>query len=286
MGIQSSWTIRTAREHDRRALSALLHSARWLHQHQDWLSPLDLLGSQPYLLAVTRQGIVASIAIPASSPHTSWLRLYAVHPDGDPYQLWRALWAEAVIQAAQVGIAQVAVLGAGGWLSPLLLEVGFRRHNEVIYLEWHGTPEPPPSPVPYTLRRMTSRDLPHVAEVDRLSFDPLWQNSLPALEAAMRVASQAMIIEVDGRPVAYQISTTSIRGGHIARLAVHPEFRRRGYARTLVHDSLRQFASVGFDRVTVNTQIDNAPSQRLYQSMGFTQSDLRFPIYQIQLEPL
>jgi ribosomal protein S18 acetylase RimI-like enzyme len=71
--------------------------------------------------------------------------------------------------------------------------------------------------------------------------------------------------------------------GHLARLAVHPEFQRMGIAYSLVYDLLRQFDQQGFWRVTVNTQSDNQPSLSLYKQFGFKRTGEEIPVYDLIL---
>ena len=49
----------------------------------------------------------------------------------------------------------------------------------------------------------------------------------------------------------------------IDRLAVDPNFHRRGHARSLIG------SLTGFDRITVSTGAANLPAIRLYESLGF-----------------
>ena len=119
--------------------------------------------------------------------------------------------------------------------------------------------------------------------VDRSSFVQIWQNTQDYLEIAFRQANIATIAEYEGRLVGYQISTSTPMGGHLARLAVSPEFQGRGVGSSLLCDVLEQFHRRGAHAVTVNTQHDNYASISLYKKFGFVATGETYPIYQIPL---
>ena len=280
------WTLRTASQSDRESISTLLSSTQWKHQHLDWVNALDLLGETPYLLAWEQESLAGCLACPPDPPSVAWLRLFAVAGDDTPSHLWGQLWPEASVQAVAAGATQAAVLLSGDWLAPLLLQSGFKHTNDVIFLEWRGD-EPPRIPLERGhIRLMRSEDLPIAVEVDRRSFKLIWQHSLDTLRKAVQLAAIATVVECDDQPVGYQVSTASITDGHLARLAVAPEWQGRGLGKALVSDLLRRFNRRGIYRVSVNTQADNVQSLRIYQRLGFHQTGLVYPVYQIKLSPL
>jgi ribosomal protein S18 acetylase RimI-like enzyme len=279
------WTLRTANQSDRETISTLLSSAQWKHQHLDWINALDLIGEAPFLLALEHGLVVGCLACPPDPPTVAWLRLFAVASDYTPSHLWGQLWPEASVQAVSAGATQAAILLSSDWLAPLLLQSGFKHTNDVIFLECHGD-APPLVPLERGhIRLMRSEDLPIVAEIDRRSFNLIWQHSLDILRKAVQLAAISTVIECDGQPVGYQVSTASIYSGHLARLAVAPEWQGHGMGKALVSDLLHRFNQRGMSRVSVNTQADNEQSLQIYQRLGFHQTGSRYPVYQIELPP-
>ena len=129
---------------------------------------------------------------------------------------------------------------------------------------------------------MNFDDLCAVQILDQRAFSPVWQNSRNLLEAAFEQAAIATVAEDDSGVIGYQISTSSSTGGHLARLAVAPEAQARGVGRALVNDLLSQFQRRGALRVTVNTQIDNLASIKLYERAGFKQLGELYPVYLLE----
>ncbi len=182
------------------------------------------------------------------------------------------------------GIPLLQPLFCSEWLDQLLGTNGFTSHQAIVMLERDGVPPDRKTlPTESSLRAMLPYDLPAVAELDAAAFAMLWQNSLPALERAYPQAIWATVAEQEGQLVGYQLSTRNQMGIHLARLAVLPSFQRRGVGYALVADLIQKAGQHGISRMSVNTQSDNATSQALYQSLGFHQTNDRFPVYQLEI---
>jgi ribosomal protein S18 acetylase RimI-like enzyme len=232
--------VRNASLQDRPRISNLLGQAHWRHFHLDWRDPLDLLASPPNLLGYLEDRLVAHLAAPPDPPGAAWIRSFCVDATLPPLTAWRTLWAEAAAQCLVLGTTRVASLLSGEWMRPLLEEAGFRETNAVIFLEWRGRRLPAPPAFPGSLRALAPPDLARIQHVDTSAFPLLWQNGRESLAAAMRQAVVATGAEVDGSLVAYQLTTASAFGAHLARLAVEPGFQGRGLGAGLVIDLIGQ----------------------------------------------
>ncbi len=275
-------SIQPATRQDEREVRRLLQNAELRHEHLDWTHPLDLLDQGPFLLARSGRECVACLACSPDLPGSAWVRLFMVAPGLSPSQAWTQLWRPALDLLIEGGVSEVGALPIENRLAPMLEGAGFRRTDEVVFLAWEAPP-PPSTPAPAALRGLRLGDLPAVAAVDQLAFAPLWQLSEQSLRQAFEQAEVATVAVSDGRLVGYQVSTASSLGAHLARLAVHPDFQRRGLGSMLVSDALGQLHRRGFDRATVNTQRSNLPSLALYDRLGFRRSGLDYPVYTLSL---
>lgn len=275
-------TIRSATREDLQALANLIHFEANVHRHLDWRPPLDWVGHEPYLVAEHLGKIQAALACPLDPPGIVWIRLFAVASSLSPRTAWEELWpatVEALLQLS--GNVSIAAIPLQGWFRDLLERSGFICTHKVVMLAWRGGPFPRPrASIPYNIRAMRDQDLDHVSEVDAAAFGEVWQISRTSLELAYRQAAIATVLEVGGKIVGYQISTPTPMGGHLARLAVHPEFQRLGLGYALVQDLLVQFQRRGAQSVTVNTQHNNLASLALYQKAGFRRTGEEYPVYQ------
>jgi ribosomal-protein-alanine N-acetyltransferase len=122
-------------------------------------------------------------------------------------------------------------------------------------------------------------DLEQVAQVDRESFDPIWQNTEEDLAIAYRQSVASTIIEYENKIVGYQLSTLTHMGYHLARLAVVPNYRGKGLGKWLILNLIGQAYDNGKFHITVNTQADNTISLLLYKKTGFVESGEMYPVY-------
>jgi ribosomal protein S18 acetylase RimI-like enzyme len=56
---------------------------------------------------------------------------------------------------------------------------------------------------------------------------------------------------------------------YLSRMGVHPEARRRGYGREIIHEYLRRGIRDGVRRFSLDVCSDNLPAIELYRSVGF-----------------
>lgn len=274
------FSLRSATEDDRSRLANLLHFETHVHRHLDWRRPLDWLGHSPFLIAESGGRLAAALACPADPPGLAWLRLFAAMTRIDIPLVWNTLWAAARQELALGQAQQAAAIPLSDWFEQLLSGSGFERTQNVVVLEWAVGQPVLPAANSHTIRPMQAEDLPAVYAVDKAAFTPLWQNPLEALQHAYQQAGFATVVEHNGEIVAYQISTQSAQGLHLARLATHPRLQGRGLAVALATD-LQRFAQKRSEpRLSVNTQDNNKPSLALYRKLGFVPTSETYPVYE------
>lgn len=274
--------VRSVSEGDRQSLANLIHFETHIHRHLDWRSPLDWVGSDPYLILERDRRILAALACPPDPPDVAWIRLFAVSSEISANKAWAELWPVAQSQLSKPGSnIFAAAIPLQSWFRELLEDNHFTHSNNVIVLHWNGDVLPDALlPTGARIRSMNLDDLNQVESVDMVAFGNVWQNSQSCLEVAFRQATIATVVELSGEVAGYQISTMTSMGGHLARLAVKPKFQGLGLGYTLVCDMLSQFDRRNVRNVTVNTQEDNMISLSLYQKAGFSRSGEKFPVYQ------
>ena len=274
-------TVREATPADRQLLANLIHFETYVHRHLDWRTPLDWLGHTPYLVAEFRGALVGALACPLDEPEIAWIRMFAAGPAVALRDVWQALLDAGRLALEQLGKSQVAAIVMQGWFKSLLETSGFVHTDNVIVLRW----EPDRAlPLPRwragSIRAMTPADLEMVFKIDSIAFEPEWCNSATALDLAYQQAAFATVM-VDGQEVlGFQISTSSMAGGHLARLAVHPAMQGQGIGYALVYDLLEELQARGINHVTVNTQQDNLASLALYARVGFSRTDEYYQVFQ------
>jgi len=77
-----------------------------------------------------------------------------------------------------------------------------------------------------------------------------------------------------GMPVGLvMLKTLEAQVGYIYYIAVAKAHRRMGIARLLLEDSLGRFREEGVKEVYASVEVDNAPSEGLFTSEGFTRTN-------------
>lgn len=280
-----SLSVRPVVREDRQKLANLIYFGHHIHRHLDWRPPLDWINHQPYLLAEREGKPVATLACPPDPPKMAWIRLFAVSDAAFLENSWKLLWENAYQKLIEQNTEQVVAIPLQNWFSNLLIKSSFTVLNRVVVLIWEKTKTIPISTnIETKIRPMNFDDLSIVHEIDTQAFELTWQISRLSLESAFRQAALASVAEIENRIVGYQISTTDQSSGHLARLAVLPQYQGMGIGLHLVQDLLEQFVRRGVQRITVNTQQDNERSLTLYTKAGFRRTQESYPVYQYRLE--
>jgi ribosomal protein S18 acetylase RimI-like enzyme len=276
-------SIREATIEDQQELANLIHFGTLVHRHLDWRPPLDWIGSQPFLVIEKEDRIVAALACPPDPASVVWIRLFVAYNESDLLANWKQLFSQAYDMIMPDPDLEIAAIPLQKWFQKLLEKCQFQAATDVVMLIWDNglIPEPKPSPG-IRLRPMNIDDLAQVESLDKLAFGSIWHNSRLSLEYAFRQALIATIAEIEGEIVGYQISTGMQMGGHLARLATHPQYQRRGIGYAILRDLMVQFKQRGAFRITVNTQEDNAGSIALYENLGFSRTGETYPVYLYQ----
>lgn len=277
--------IRVARLSDESRLSNLLYFESYVHRHLDWRTPIDWLGAPEYWVAEQAGQVNAALACPPDPENVAWIRLFA-HSNlmpGD--EAWRVLW-ETAYQSLSVdrrGVT-VAAIVLHEWFQKILQNNGFTERQKIVLLEHvHATYHERPIPDGLTIRPMQREDLPAITLLDADAFDPIWRNSLSALQRAFSQSGLATVATYNDELVGYQISTRNSFGVHLARLAVQPTVQGKGLGYALLQDLLRRMYRMGVFRLTVNTQSDNGTSLSLYHKIGFSLTGESYPVYTCQI---
>jgi ribosomal protein S18 acetylase RimI-like enzyme len=226
---------------------------------------------------------MAALACPPDPEGVAWIRLFATVPNLSVMDAWESLWKRTCSHFAHNHMI-VAAIPVEEWFGEILFEEQFQHKTDVILLEWLPTNLTAPLPNPaFRIRKMRYQDVIGVQRVDETAFDTIWRNSKYLLEIAHSKSVYATVAESHEGIIGYQISTASSKGGHLARLAVLPEWQGMGVGYKLVYKMLGQFNLWGTKKVTVNTQTDNVPSLALYEKTGFRPTDEIFPVFQKKL---
>jgi [ribosomal protein S18]-alanine N-acetyltransferase len=113
------------------------------------------------------------------------------------------------------------------------------------------------------------RHLPRVLRIERASFgSEAWPRKY-FLGMYGDCRDFFLVAKAGGRIAGYAVACAEKRNAEIASLAVHPDYRRRGVADTLMRHTLRALRVAGVRRVELMVRTGNAGGVQLYRSLGF-----------------
>ena len=123
--------------------------------------------------------------------------------------------------------------------------------------------------------RMNESHVSAVAELERQNFSEPWPEIAVRSELTNKLALWLVAVE-DGVVAGYVGSQTVLQEADMMNIAVADTHRRRGIARMLVEELIRQLDA---SQLTLEVRASNAPAITLYESLGFTQVGLRKNYY-------
>ena len=128
------------------------------------------------------------------------------------------------------------------------------------------------------VRPMRPSDLPAVMQVTHRSLPLSWGETVWREELASPLG-RYLVLEEDGAVSGYIGLKLISDEAHVMTIAVRPEHRRQGLARTLVEVALADPAAADARRVHLEVRPSNVGARALYGSLGFVQTGLRFAYY-------
>ncbi len=122
------------------------------------------------------------------------------------------------------------------------------------------------------IRSATEDDLDQVMEIDRLSFSAPWSDNF--FKSALR--DIFLILEKEREIVGYIIACVchDLEKAVIIRVAVHPDHRGQGVARTLMSACLDLLAKRNIGVVELDVELVSRGAIKLYERFGFKIADI------------
>ena len=129
------------------------------------------------------------------------------------------------------------------------------------------------------VRRMTVEDVPAAHEIDILSFTLPWPERSLRYEVTDNPAARCWATELDGCLVGMLVLWMIVDEAHIATIATHPDFRRRGIAKRLLVVALKSAYNEGARTALLEVRAGNKVALKMYARFGFEEVGRRERYY-------
>lgn len=116
------------------------------------------------------------------------------------------------------------------------------------------------------IKELNERDIPAVAELERLSFSKPWSEE--SIRDSFNSASCRFYIAETDKIVGYIGVSIAADEGYILNVAVHPDYRGQGIGKALVSCLIERYGDI-LSFITLEVRPSNTAAVNLYKSLGF-----------------
>ncbi len=229
----------------------------------------EYLTEDVFLVVEGEWGLRAAFLAWADVPPVAWVRMAVVEE-----ALGVGIWLDHTLPLAIEALRRrrsrrLMWLDYHGWAAPHLAQRGFFPLTDVCVLAKMDRYLPAGGDGEVAIRAACPDDLSAIVSVDHAAFAPLWWYSAASLGQRLADASLFLVAESSDQLVGYAEGVFQGVHAHINRIAVRPSMQGQGVGSSLLRRALELFWRRDVEEVSLNTQIDNHPSQRLYRRFGF-----------------
>ena len=129
-----------------------------------------------------------------------------------------------------------------------------------------------------TITHMTENHVPQIAELEKICFCDPWSENSIASELGNRLSCWLVALE-ENTVVGYVGSQTVLGETDMMNIAVHPEYRKKGIAKTLIESLIDELSKKGSHSLMLEVRASNAPAKNLYEKLGFSMAGVRKNYY-------
>jgi ribosomal protein S18 acetylase RimI-like enzyme len=291
--------IRVAAQADAGAIMRLLKTAVYSHLHVDWYLPGDWLGSPGFVVLPKAEKppssnslsaklfqngrdhtITACLAATADPLPVAWVRVAALAQSKHTKQTLASMLAHIIPALRQQSVTQLAWLTVEKWPQRWLPSLGFYQGSYIETYVKEDRMLPAWKAVPgLTFRQAYSTDIEAVAALEAAAFAPMWRYSERALAIARPQSLSFDVALLDDEIVAFQLSASANSGAHLVRITVDPEKQGLGIGSALLGHAFAGYYQRGLYNVSLNTQVNNISSKKLYLKFGFRVIPQKLPVW-------
>lgn len=230
----------------------------------------DWLDGSPFLVAIAGSRLLGFILCTLYHSHRAFLRGVGLVDDWPMKAYLEALLPPTLHKLCFQEVTTLVYIGNDRWLTdPLLRDWDFSIYSSVVTYTKKDLSIPTRGNQQVHVRPAHPGDFSALVALDEAAFDPLWHNASQTFARALENLPYFVVAELAGQTVGYLRSSRQGDRGHLNRIAVHPDYQGHGIGARLLAEAIEFFRTEKVKVITLNTQKDNAVSQRLYRHFGF-----------------
>ncbi|MBR3006286.1 MAG: ribosomal protein S18-alanine N-acetyltransferase [Erysipelotrichaceae bacterium] len=132
------------------------------------------------------------------------------------------------------------------------------------------------------IRKMTAEDATEVLQLEKDCFSRPWSEKDLAYEFSENPYSQIYVMEENGKIVGYYDMWVIFENAELARLAVDPKCRRKGYGWQLLEHCQKTAMEMGCETIGLEVRVSNDGAIALYRKADFTVINLKKMYYETE----
>lgn len=130
------------------------------------------------------------------------------------------------------------------------------------------------------VRPIREEDVPRIHEIETLCFALPWSEASILHDIRENVVARWLVLEEEGRVMAYAGMWFVLDEAHVCNVAVHPDARGRGLGRRIFTALIDLARENGMSMMTLEVRRSNQVAQNLYHSCGFLDVGYRKRYYE------
>ena len=131
------------------------------------------------------------------------------------------------------------------------------------------------------IRAIREGDVAQIHGIERLCFAMPWSEESILHDVRENVVARWLVLDDgSGRVLAYAGMWLVIDEAHVCNVAVHPDYRRRGYGRRIFEALMALAQESGMAMITLEVRRSNLAAQSLYHACGMLDVGYRKRYYE------
>ena len=129
------------------------------------------------------------------------------------------------------------------------------------------------------IRKMKIKDLDKVMLLENLTFSQPWSREAFEAEISKNELANYIVIELNKEIIGYGGIWYIVGEGHITNIAIHSDFRKKGYGKLLVEAIINNAKNESIKSMTLEVRRSNIAAISLYKKFGFYEFGVRKKYY-------